>query len=339
MRALATGLGTDLDDPWAPAARRLPRRRRCVRRTAERLHRTTRSRLRWSRPTIPADLDRTPTGRGATPSRPSGGSCSTSRAPRPEAARRVVTVSPDVASSTNLGGWLNKVGSWSARERHRLVRRRRRDDPALARAARPDSTSSSGIAETNLVGLLGELGATWSRWGEPLLPDRRALRPLRRPRPRALGVRHVRRRAVDPGRHAVRGVAGARGGRPPVDHHAVDRPRAAGLRRPSSPPSPSRSPGACWTGSSRLGREPGGSSTYLRLSTAPGRSVPRHGPHRPRRARPPPPPGRRPARIPLRRSAGRPCGHHRRHGRRRPPGARGRRTPRREPASPPTSSW
>ena len=27
-----------------------------------------------------------------------------------------------------------------------------------------------GIAETNLVGLIGELGATWSRWGQPLLP-------------------------------------------------------------------------------------------------------------------------------------------------------------------------
>jgi pyruvate dehydrogenase E1 component len=27
-----------------------------------------------------------------------------------------------------------------------------------------------GIAETNLVSLLGELGATWSRWGQPLLP-------------------------------------------------------------------------------------------------------------------------------------------------------------------------
>ena len=27
-----------------------------------------------------------------------------------------------------------------------------------------------GIAEANLVGLLGELGATWSRWGQPLLP-------------------------------------------------------------------------------------------------------------------------------------------------------------------------
>src|SRR5581483_9761097 len=27
-----------------------------------------------------------------------------------------------------------------------------------------------GIAEGNLVGLIGELGATWSRWGEPLFP-------------------------------------------------------------------------------------------------------------------------------------------------------------------------
>jgi pyruvate dehydrogenase E1 component len=36
-------------------------------------------------------------------------------------------------------------------------------DPVPARAGRR-------IAETNLVGVLGELGATWSRWGQPLLP-------------------------------------------------------------------------------------------------------------------------------------------------------------------------
>ena len=30
----------------------------------------------------------------------------------PEVTDRVVTVSPDVASSTNLGGWINKVGVW-----------------------------------------------------------------------------------------------------------------------------------------------------------------------------------------------------------------------------------
>ena len=32
----------------------------------------------------------------------------------PESARRVVTVSPDVSSTTNLGGWVNKVGVWSS---------------------------------------------------------------------------------------------------------------------------------------------------------------------------------------------------------------------------------
>ena len=29
---------------------------------------------------------------------------------------RVVTFSPDVASSTNLGGWINKSGVWGKRE-------------------------------------------------------------------------------------------------------------------------------------------------------------------------------------------------------------------------------
>ena len=35
----------------------------------------------------------------------------------PEAAERVVTVSPDVATSTNLGGWINRVGIWHPGER------------------------------------------------------------------------------------------------------------------------------------------------------------------------------------------------------------------------------
>ena len=71
--------------------------------------------------------------------------------------------------STNLGGWINKaeicsVGErrdWFADDRQTLVRWH-------------ETTSGRhielGIAETNLVGLLGELGATWSRYGQPLLP-------------------------------------------------------------------------------------------------------------------------------------------------------------------------
>jgi pyruvate dehydrogenase E1 component len=87
----------------------------------------------------------------------------------PDAARRVVTVSPDVSSTTNLGGWVNKVGVWSATERRDWFA----DDAETIlhwREAPAGQHIELGIAETNLVGLLGELGATWSRWGQPLLP-------------------------------------------------------------------------------------------------------------------------------------------------------------------------
>ena len=81
----------------------------------------------------------------------------------------MVTVSPDVSSTTNLGGWINKVGVWSADERHDWF-----DDDAetiMHWRERPTGQHIElGIAETNLVGLIGELGATWSRWGEPLFP-------------------------------------------------------------------------------------------------------------------------------------------------------------------------
>ena len=87
----------------------------------------------------------------------------------PEVAKRVVTVSPDVASSTNLGGWINRVGVWQHGRAHRLVRRRHRHAGALAGGDHGQHIEL-GIAEGNLVGLLGELGATWSRSGLALLP-------------------------------------------------------------------------------------------------------------------------------------------------------------------------
>lgn len=87
----------------------------------------------------------------------------------PEAAARVVTCSPDVASSTNLGGWINKSGIWSMEDRYDWFA----DD--ADRVLRWSEISNGqhielGIAEVNLVCLLGELGATWSRWGERLIP-------------------------------------------------------------------------------------------------------------------------------------------------------------------------
>ena len=80
-----------------------------------------------------------------------------------------MTVSPDVASSTNLGGWINQVGIWHLGERIDWFA----DDPDTLvrwRETEHGQHIELGIAEGNLVGLLGELGATWSRDGQPLLP-------------------------------------------------------------------------------------------------------------------------------------------------------------------------
>ena len=87
----------------------------------------------------------------------------------PELAERVVTVSPDVASSTNLGGWINKAEIWSVGERRDWFA----DDPQTLvhwHETPRGRHIELGIAETNLVGLLGELGVTWSRYGQPLFP-------------------------------------------------------------------------------------------------------------------------------------------------------------------------
>jgi pyruvate dehydrogenase E1 component len=80
-----------------------------------------------------------------------------------------VTVSPDVSSTTNLGGWVNKVGAWSAAQAPNWFADDRETILHWNESAHGQHMEL-GIAETNLVGLLGELGATWSRWGEPLYP-------------------------------------------------------------------------------------------------------------------------------------------------------------------------
>ncbi|WP_405970673.1 pyruvate dehydrogenase [Streptomyces sp. NBC_00988] len=165
MEELAAALGVDPADPWA----RFPDGSAGAAACATAAARLRRPPVVASRPpSPPADLGRTPSGRISTQDALGRVLLDLTRR-APEVAERIVTVSPDVASSTNLGGWINKVGVWSAGE------------PAEPAFRHPDSMlrwqeSGSGrhielgIAETNLVGLLGELGATWSRWGQPLLP-------------------------------------------------------------------------------------------------------------------------------------------------------------------------
>jgi pyruvate dehydrogenase E1 component len=163
--ALAAALGQDPDDPWRLLDPTTDAGRLCAE-VAQRL----------ARPAVPA-VEPVPVPeqlgrgyRGEHSTQATLGRVLTDLArDSPEAAARVVTVSPDVASSTNTGGWINKVGVWSPQDRHDWFA----EDEG--RVLRWRETSSGqhvelGIAEVNLVGLLGELGATWSRVGQPLLP-------------------------------------------------------------------------------------------------------------------------------------------------------------------------
>lgn len=165
LAILAERLGADANDPWRQFESGSAEAEFCVS-TARRLARFDPP-LRPS-PAPPRELRRGHHGRGST-QQAFGRFLVDLAHDAPEATARVVTVSPDVASSTNLGGWINRVGVWSIGARIDWFAD---DTDTLIRWRETDHGQhiELGIAETNLAGLLAELGATWRRDGEPLLP-------------------------------------------------------------------------------------------------------------------------------------------------------------------------
>ena len=81
---------------------------------------------------------------------------------------RLVTVSPDVSVSTNLGGFINKAGVWGPAEEP--VYDEMADSPLRWRVHPRGQHVEMGIAEMNLVLLLGQLGLTWDFQRERLFP-------------------------------------------------------------------------------------------------------------------------------------------------------------------------
>ena len=87
----------------------------------------------------------------------------------PDVAQRVVTVSPDVASSTNLGGWINKVGVWARADIDPMPE----EDTVRAlnwQESPQGQHLELGISENNLFMLLGQLGLSYESQGEMLFP-------------------------------------------------------------------------------------------------------------------------------------------------------------------------
>jgi len=85
---------------------------------------------------------------------------------RPEVAKYLVTTAPDVATSTNLAGFINKTGVFHPAEVPSWG-----DDPLLKWSEGPSGQHIElGISEMNLFLLLGQLGLSWDLSGQPLLP-------------------------------------------------------------------------------------------------------------------------------------------------------------------------
>ena len=232
--------------PAAPSASRAAPRRRC--RDARR---------------------RPPSASGCRPRRGSAGSSATWPAPTGALAARIVTTSPDVTVSTNLGGWVNRRGVFDRRPRADVFR----DEqvalgPELGDVAARASTSSSASPRTTCSCCWRRSASPAPLFGARLLPIGTLYDPFI-----GRGLDALNYACYQDARFLLvatpSGLTLAPGGRrPPVDRHAADRDRPAGpdlvrarLRR--------RAGRDRCAGPSSTCRTTSGGSVYLRLSTRP----------------------------------------------------------------------
>ncbi len=259
---LADGLGADAGDPWAAFPPDSPEAEMCAAAATA----LAREEPKPRRPPVaPATLGREHRGTAST-QQAFGRFFVDLVHEAPEVAERVVTVSPDVASSTNLGGWINKGGIWSVGERRDWFA-----DDSQTLVHWHESPAGRhielGIAETNLVGLLSELGVTWSRYGQPLLPIGTIYDPFvgRALEPWSFGI-YAGGQSILVGTPSGVSLAPEGGA-----HQSIVTP-SIGIGQPGCTAwEPAFGQDLEWTllaALSRLGR-PGGESAYFRLSTRP----------------------------------------------------------------------
>ena len=262
VRDLAARTGADPGQPWRAFADDSPARMLCAD-TGRRLRRHDIT--PQPPPGLPSDMGHTPSGVTTTQAALGRTLLDLTRK-APEAARRVVTVSPDVTASTNLGGWVNKVGVWSPAERRDWFA----DDAETVLHWREKPSGQHielGIAEVNLVSLLGELGAAWSRWGQPLLPIGVLYDPFveRALEPWSYGI-YAGGQSILVGTPSGVSLAPEGGA-----HQSIKTP-SIGLEQPGCVSyEPAFAVDTEWALLASLGRlgVPDGSSAYLRLSTRP----------------------------------------------------------------------
>lgn len=164
LTTLADRLGADADDPWAPLRPNSPEGRLCAKRVAF-LHPEQTA----DEPTVvvPPPPTVEPRAQSEMSTQQAFGEVLTALSRIPDISPRLVTTSPDVAVSTSLGGWINRVGVFAAAEPTITD-----EAPRLLKWAPAPAGQhiELGISEMNLFLLLSQLGRATELFDEPLIP-------------------------------------------------------------------------------------------------------------------------------------------------------------------------
>jgi pyruvate dehydrogenase E1 component len=165
VAALGEALRADLNDPWAGFGSTSAEGRLCARRRRDLGYATPRSAILPA--TAPALAVPDVRIAAATSTQQAFGDTLASLARDPEVGGRIVTAAPDVAVSTNLGGWINRAGVFSphlAPDRHDVKR------PLVWEPGPAGRHIELGISEMNLFLWLSQFGLAGELFGERLAP-------------------------------------------------------------------------------------------------------------------------------------------------------------------------
>jgi pyruvate dehydrogenase E1 component len=165
VHALATEFGANEADPWAAFDPDSDVGRLCRERYEELYGAPRTPEVRSSPIQLPADVDVRIAAR--TNSQQVFGDTLAALARVPNVGSRIVTASPDVSVSTNLGSWINRVGVFSPHENVK------HDEGPKLLAWEPKPSGQHielGISEMNLFMWLSQFGLTAELFGEPLIP-------------------------------------------------------------------------------------------------------------------------------------------------------------------------
>ena len=165
IEALSGPLGADPADPWAAFAEDSPEDRLCAQRRRELGYGSpARAIAPRAMPTIIEPDVRIP---ARTSTQQMFGDTLAGLARDLQIGSRLVTAAPDVAVSTNLGGWINRAGVFANENRLDLADVKRPLDWTLGPSGRHIEL---GISEMNLFMWLSQFGLAGELFGERLVP-------------------------------------------------------------------------------------------------------------------------------------------------------------------------